>query len=383
MVRDLMRLGGPEPAGLSEPEVETLKRRGYLTELSAEQELEQARAILRVLSGNLQRLVELNFVFPPHAEQPSSPAVTDGGLVDELFSSAYGLAGEQCSVITNLEIFAPRVDAAVVTSILETAHTHDSVVLPQLTMAGLDAIKPWLKSENFRTVIITSDATNMPTDVERAADDIASLFDHQIHASWKCRIDGMSVGQLEALSLIYERVRQKYSFFKIHLVSDQMEETAPPDSVAAGATSLPYISSDNETVLGTLMSLILMPSRVNYNPFFKPQSYKLTCAVDTGEVTYQAADAKKVAGFGPAGARLRESMERLPADVGAALARVAEGELCKYALICGCRRGVNGCPAVESGECAALYERRLRQVLPLLLFNLRKRGAAPPPAASQ
>lgn len=382
MMRDLMGFGGPRPDLLSEPEVEALKRRGYLTELSAAEESEQARAILRVLSGNLQRLVELDFVFPTDAERATSPAVAGGALVDELFSLAYEMAGEQGRVIANLEIPSARVDADAVASIIETAQSRDSVILPQLTFDGLDAIKPWLKSENFRNVIINSDAANMPAEAGRLADDIVSLFDRQVHPSWKCQVDGMSAAQLEAVALIYERVRQKYSFFRINLVSDRMDETAPPASVAAGGVGLPCISADNETVFGTLLSLVFGPSQINYKPFFEPESHKLTCAVDTGRVTYRAGGGEESEGLDAARAQLGEAMARVPSDVSAAVARAAEGELCKYALVCGCRRGVNGCPAVESGQCAALYERRLHQVLPLLMYNLRKRGATPQHAAS-
>jgi hypothetical protein len=54
-VQDFGQSGGL----LSEAEVETLKKRGYLTESTPRQELEQAQAVMRLSAKNYRRLVEL------------------------------------------------------------------------------------------------------------------------------------------------------------------------------------------------------------------------------------------------------------------------------------------------------------------------------------
>lgn len=377
MVRDL---GSPDLAGLSEAEVEALKRRGYLTESSAEQEREQARAVLRVLSDKVQRVVELEFVFPADAVQSPPASVNGGGLVDELFSLAYGAAGEQGVVVTNLDISSARVDADALGSIIGKARDHDCVILPRLTVEGLDAIGPWLQSENFRKVIIESDASSAPRDVEKAVGGITELFARQILPSWRCEIDGMSGEQLAAVHQIYERVHQKYPFFTLDLISERMREADPAGSVAAGGAELPSISAANAPVLGTLTSLTFMPNRVNYKPFFEPDPETLTCDLATGEVTYKAGDDEAVVGLDAVRARLLDA-SREPKAAASAVAEA--GAFCKYALICGCRRPTDGGHDADGGAgCAELYERRLRQVLPLFIFNLRRKGTSSQPAAA-
>src|SRR5215216_1811777 len=60
-VQDLEHFGSSHANGLSDAEIDMLKRRGYLTDLPPEQELEQASTILNLFSRNLQPLVELSF----------------------------------------------------------------------------------------------------------------------------------------------------------------------------------------------------------------------------------------------------------------------------------------------------------------------------------
>lgn len=372
LVRELEHFGGSELTALSEAELETLKRRGYLTDLSAEHQQEQARTILRVLSENLQSLVELTFRFQPDGEHASSQAAPDLELVDELFSLADKIAGEQGVVLIHLEISAAHLDAQLMSRILDRAQAHNSMVIPQLTLAGLEALTPWLKSENFRHALLTTDAESMSLAVERTASHIINFFNQQIHPSWKCNINGMSAEQLEAMLLIFERVRQKYPFFKLHLVSDGIDEATVDNWITINGTALPFISADNESVLSTLLSFILMPNRINYKPFFAPGSHKLTCALETKRVTYESATGEElVEGFNHIRARFEEPVERPAINVEAATL-IPERVFCKYALVCGCNRGINECSAGDVQQCTEVYERRLQQVLPLLLFNLQK-----------
>lgn len=378
MVRDL---GSPELVGLSETEVETLKRRGYLTESPAEQEREQARAVLRVLSDKVQRVVELEFIFPADAGQSLPPNVTGGGLVDELFSLAYRAAGEQGTVITNLDISSADVDTAVLGLIISKARDYDCLILPRLTIDGLDAIEPWLQSENFRKVVIGSTASSAPLDVDKAVKGITGLVARQILPSWRCEIDGMSDEQLAAVHLIYERVHQKYPFFTLDLISERMQETDPAGSVAAGGVEMPLISAANVPVLGTLMSLTFMANRINYKPFFEPAPETLTCDLSAGEVTYKHDDDEVVVGLDGVRRRLLDAARKPKGAASAASDGDAGGDFCKYALICGCRRPTNGGHNSDAG-CAELYEQRLKQVLPLFIFHLRKKGASSQPAAA-
>jgi hypothetical protein len=379
MVRDL---GRPDLAGLSETEVETLKRRGHLTESSAEEEQEQGRAVLRVLSGRVQRAVELSFVFPPDAGQTLPPEVTGGSLIEELFSLAYEAAGEQAGVMTNLDISSARVDAATLDLIIEKARDRDCPILPRLTVEGLDAIEPWLKSENFRRVVVNSSASSAPLDVDKAVAGFTQLFARQILPAWRCEIDGMSDEQLAAVRLIHERVQQKYPLLRLDLVSERMREADPPDSVAACGAEMPLISAANVPVLGTLMNFTFMSNRINYRPFFEPGPRALTCDLATGEVTCTPDDAEVFVGLDEVRARLLDEKREPKAAAGMSPEELAEGALCKYALICGCGRPVTNGANNGTAACAQLYEQRLRQVLPLFIFNLRKKGAAQQPAAA-
>lgn len=375
IVRELEQFGGSQSSSLSEAEIETLKRRGYLTELSAEQEQEQARTILRVLSGNLPSLVELTFRFQHDSEHPSSTQDA-ADLVDHLFSLAKKIAGEQGNVLTHLDIPSAQIDARLMDGILDRAQADNSVVLPQLTIGGFEALAPWLKSENFRHAVLTTDRENMSLDAENVANDIINFFKQQVHPSWKCNINGMSAEQLEAMLSIFRRVRQKYPFFSLHLVSDNINAEATTDGLLTiNGASLPFISMDNEAVLGTLMSFILMPSRINYKPFFAPDSHKLTYALTTEQVTYASATGKEwIEGFDRIRAHFAETPSLPAMNAGATAAPIEERAFCKYALVCGSSCGRSECSASDERLCAEIYERRLQQVLPLLLFNLQKSG---------
>ncbi len=360
-VQELERFGSSDGSGLSEAEEDTLKRRGYLTDSPPEQELEQAATILRVLSRNLQPLVELTFNLPASIDDDSSE------LVEKVFSLARRIAGEQGSVKVSLEIASAAIDEQTMAHVLDQVRRHRCTVVPQLTIAGFEALTPWLKSENFRQALLVSDRENLSVDVESVANNIINFFKQQIHLLWRCDVNGMSPEQLAAIVEIIRRVRDKYPIFTTRLISDHTSQTASENWITVGETFLPFINRDNEGVLNTVLSLVLMPKRINYFPFFAPDAHKLTCELAGKRVSYKSPSGNEVSGDLNEIQSHIESTNDTPAMKTSP--PVEERAACKYALICGCRQGMNG-DSNGQPDCASVYEERVRHVLPLLVFNL-------------
>ena len=362
-VQDLERFGSSDAHGLSEAEVDALKRRGYLTDLSPEQEQEQDATILNVLSRNVQPVVQLTF----DLSESNSDSVD---FVDKLFSLAKSIAGEHGVIKVHPEIPPSSLDEQVMSRILDQARLHHSTVVPRFTIAAFPSLTPWLKSENFRHTMLVSDRETLSLEVESVANNITSFFKQQIHVLWRCDIDGMDHEQLAAVLAIIGRVRQKYSFFTTQLVSGQLAPDKIENFISVNGTFLPYISPDNEPVLNMLMSLVLTPHRINYYPFFAPGTHKLTCDLRSKNVSYKSPGGDEVSGdLNEIAARV-ESAKAPPTDS----PPVQERAACKYSLICGCGNATNGFVNGQP-ECAAAYEQRLRQVLPLLVFNIQKRNS--------
>ena len=357
-VQDLERFGNSDANGLSEEEVEALKRRGYLTDVSSEQELEQAATILNVLSRNVQPVVDLTF----DLSESNSDSVD---LVDKLFSLAKTIAGEHGAIKVHPEIPPASIDEQVMSRILEQARRHRSAVVPRLTIAAFDALTPWLKSENFHQALLVSDRESLSLDVESVASNIVNFFKQQVHVLWRCDVDGMDHDQLAAVLAIVARVREKYSFFTAQLVSGQLAHDRIENFIPVDGAFLPYISPDNEPLFNMLMSLVLTPQRINYYPFFAPDSHKLACELRSKSVSYKPPAGDEVSG------ELDEIAPRVESakSTDSATSLIQERVSCKYSLICGCGKSTNGPP-----ECSAVYEQRLRQVLPLLVFNIQKRN---------
>lgn len=354
---------------LTQAEAETLQRRGYLTEQTPEQERELARDILRLLSKNLPRVVELDFRFPAGAAE-SAP---DDAWLDESYSLAGRLAGEGGAVVVGLEITTPHVEARALEAVLQRAAASSYTVLPRLTLGSLGAMTPWLKSENFRQALITTDIASPPEDdAAGQAAHIINFFNRQIHPVWKCHVDGMSEAQLGTVIAITESVRRKYPFFRVYPTSASLEQTAEPRLMGVNGSQLPYISAGNEALLSTLMRFILMAGKVNYRPFFQPEPAKIIATFEDRRLSFQEGrGAETVEGLAEISARAAQR-ERAGGggDMWDAVARSPSRLDCKYALVCGCAQGRDA-PAEEmTRECSGSFEQRLRQVLPLLLFNL-------------
>lgn len=362
-VQELERFGSSGTNGLSDVEVDTLKRRGYLTDLPPEQELEQASTILNILSRNFHPVVDLTFNLSISSDDSSE-------LVDKLFSLAKSIAGDQGGTNVHLEISSAPINEQVMTRILDQACLNRSTVIPRLTIAGFETLTPWLKSENFHQALLVSDSESLSLTVDSVADNIINFFKQQILLVWRCDIDGMSREQLAAIVAIIERVREKYPFFNTRLISGKLAMEAIESFIPIEGTFLPYISPDNEPVLNMLLNLVLTPKRINYYPFFINAPHKLDCELHSRRVSYKSPFGDEVSGgLDEIMARV-ESAKAEPALTAEKLP-IQERVACKYALICGCKSGMNG-SANDQKECAAVFEQRLRQVLPLLVFNLQQ-----------
>jgi hypothetical protein len=180
----------------------------------------------------------------------------------------------------------------------------------------------------------------------------------------------MSPEQLATVLAIIQRVREKYPFFNTRLISGKLGAETIENFIPIDGTFLPYISPDNEPVLNTLMSLVLMPKRINYCPFFFPDAHKLDCDLHSKRVNYKSPSGDEVSGGLDEIMAHVESANATPA-IKAEAPLIQERVNCKYALICGCQSGMNG-SFVDQKQCAAVFEQRLRQVLPLLVFNLQQ-----------
>lgn len=362
-VQELERFGSSEANGLSDAEIDTLKRRGYLTDLPAEKEIEQAATILNVLSRNFQPLVELTFDLS--VASGDSPE-----LVDKLFSLANNIAGEQGTIKVYLEISSAPIDEQVMSRILDQARLYRTTANPRLTIEGFQTLAPWLKSENFRQALLLSDRESLSLAVDAVAENIISFFKQQIQLLWKCDVDGMSPEQLAAVLAIIRRVREKYPFFNTRLVSGKLAGETIENFIPIDGTFLPYISPDNESVLNMLLSLVLTPKRINYSPFFIPDAHQLACELHSKRVRYNSPSGDEVSGGVDEIVARVESANATPA-LAVETPLIQERVACKYALLCGCQSGMNG-SADDQKECTAVFEQRLRQVLPLMVFNLQQ-----------
>jgi hypothetical protein len=368
---------GSDECPLTRAELETLTRRGYVTDTSIEEEQRQGQDILQVLAEKQTVPLELFFSVPSGDRQTQPHESPDGALIAELLSLAEQITGGRSPIITQLDINGTVPNASLMDAVLRAAQAHDSLLLPRLTFAGLQGMGAWLKSENFRHIVLMTDAGNMTLDPHEVAANIIRVFEQQIHPMWKCDVDGMSTRQLEAVLSIFESVRRKYPFFKVTLLSSQLADTVTPEPLPVNGQSLPFISTDNEAVFGTLLSFILTPNRINYRPFFQLDAHKLTCDLGTNRVTYQSgASLEVVENPSAIKARVAAELAQHGAHAREASAQILGNSFCKYALVCGCQRGLRGRAEQSSEECATAYEGRLRQVIPLLLFNLQQKNSA-------
>jgi hypothetical protein len=352
---------------LSEAEVETLIKRGYLTEHTPRQELEQAHAVMRLSAKNFRRLVELTLRLPP---------VAAGGLaratdVEAVFSLASTIAGDTGMVAAHLEILSPTVDQTVLGHILAAALERGHPIMPTVSISGLNAVGSWAKSEYFNQLMLVTDASSA-SDFDGLDAKIIALFERQIHTSWTCRIDGMSAAQLESILGVRERVRQKYANFVVYFFADEYDGTKAPGSINVRGVEVPFVSAENEAVLGTLLRLILMPSLINYNPFFQPQGEKLEVDLAENRLTYRTGSGRSFVGdLEGLRAQVEDgSSAEGPEELWNAARSATECLACKYSLVCGRDwLGAGGFP--DARRCARSFEQRIAQTLPHLLFILR------------
>src|ERR1044072_6085490 len=158
-----LKQGSPASAELlSQQEVETLINRVYLTDKTDEQEQQQALAVLRLAAKNSRRYVELVFHFPQISEQTG----TSLDRLEEVFSLAERAAGEDGPVTIQPEIRTPEVDPATINRILDLSARRDYHIVPIVNIAWMNVLQPWHKSQNFHSVAIETDNSDMPDDAE-------------------------------------------------------------------------------------------------------------------------------------------------------------------------------------------------------------------------
>lgn len=367
---------------LTEAEIKTLKQRGYLTDSTPEQEFEQAHAVMRLAAKNFRPVVELTFRFP-RFETGDMPCALDDAILEEGFSLASTLAGDEGTVVVHFEIPPSAFDATFTKPLLQSALGHGCTVMPTATISNLGALGKWNGSEYFNHLMMTADGTNQLSEFEGLAAHIINLFERQIHVSWICKTDGMSAEQLKAVLSVREQVRQKYSNFVVYLFADQHEGTGAAGRLDIDGTEVPYVSSENEDILGTIMRFVLMPGIINYRPFFQPQVKKLYVDLPTRQMTYDSGtNLPFVGSLEEVRARVEEETRqtRDPLNLWERAQDATECLSCKYSLVCG-RDWLVRDGLLNAQHCAHSFEQRLEQTLPLLLFLLR--GSWRPPAASK
>lgn len=372
IVQALDVFDGVDASSLSEAEIQALNVRGYLTEQPPEQEREYVRAVLGLLSKNIFSHTEVTFRFPRDAREGGTLSI-GRNLIGEVFSLANGLTNGNGTIATRLEVLTNQVDAETIENILEMATRVDSPVVPQVSVAGLDGLKPWLKSVNFRYVLLYTDNSSESVNVEDVTSKTISLYNQQIHPTWRCNIDAMSSEQLQSVLAATQNVRQKYGSFRLCLISNDINEIADSDPLLINGHLIPYINVNNEVTLSTIFRFISTPRRINYNPFFQRDSEKLTFDVGTKQLTYQpAASSQIIEGANSIRAAIEESAVRAHENSHDDNSSASQQSSCKYALVCGCgRRSIDSANnEIEGCANAGAFEARLKQVLPVLLFNL-------------
>ncbi len=360
---------------LTPQEIETLSGRGHLTDRPVEQEQEQARAVLRLAANNSRRPIDFVLRFP--ADNPS--ARMDPETIREIFSLAEQVAdGEMITI--RLEVATPKIDAETIDHILSLASRLDYPILPTINLAGMDALQPWLRSENFQIAVLETDSFDLPVDVEAISNRVINYFERQVHVSWRCIVDGMSPEQLEAVHQIRERVRLAYPSFMVSLVSKECEGTVEPTWHPASGFRVPYISSENELLMNTLFRFITSPKQINYSPFFQSEPVRIVFTAGADEPVYDSPESgSTVKGFDEVRARIEDESLKGPVDFMSMERQGAECLSCKHALVCG-REWIGKYGYKDSGECAESLELRMKQVMPLLLYNLR--GNVRPPGST-
>jgi len=365
-----------DTASLSPAETETLSRRGYLTEESAELELQQARTALDITAKSLKPGCDIVFRFGPQL-QKERPPQSEFSTVEDVFAVWDGtrISGPRVPVV--IDVALAEIDPALVEQVLASAARRDHPVIPIVTPEGMVALRHWVQSQNFGYLNLQANSCNMPTDAAPLSMSIVDCFEKQVHVGMKCNIDGMSEEQLKAVAQVAHVVRHKYPFFMVWLQSGVLDGTQEPEVTSGNGTRMPYISVENEGVMSTLFRFITRPRSINYTPFFQPRPATLIFDVATKAVSYESPGRETVIqGIALVRERIRTdfTQESQPPDEeksGGCLS-------CKYGLVCG-RSWIDEYGYGNASDCAKAFERRIRQVLPLLLHNIR--GNVRPPGA--
>ena len=364
-----------EPTGLTGPEIERLKKRGYLVDESLEHEKELNKKVLLVAARSERDRLEVTLRFPQAARNSALIAKSD---IDQLFSLMRSIAGDEGPIAVHLEITSAEVEPQILEDLLGAIAAYDLVLIPEVTTAGLAALLPWQNSRCFEEVVLTSDRSTLSTDISETSEKIIGFFEHQVAVSWRCKVDGMRAEQLASIRSIRDLVRSRYRNFGVLLLSGPSAGAHNPQPSGSADQALPVVSAENETLLLALNRYIWRPEQVNYNPFFRRDPATLVFDVGSKELVFQpGGGAGTISGF-DAVRQLAPSWRAASQGKGYVdmVNHAPQCILCKFSLFCG-RDWIGEYDYGTMERCAGMLKGRIAQVLPSLFFNLR--GAWAPP----
>jgi hypothetical protein len=365
-----------EPTGLTGPEIERLKKRGYLVDDSLEHEKELNKKVLQIAARSERDRVEVKLTLPQDGRNSAPIAKSD---IDELFSLIRSIAGDDGPIAVGLEITATEVEPQILEDLLGAVAAYDLVLIPEVTIAGLGALLPWRNSRCFEEVVLTSDRSTLSTDISETSEKIIGFFEHQVAVSWRCKVDGMRPEQLASIRSIRDMVRRRYLNFGVLLLSSRSAGAHNPPPSESAVQALPVVSTENEPLLLALNRYIWRPEQVNYNPFFRREPATLVFDVSSKDLAFQPGGGGGTISGIDAVRQLAPnwrtaSHDKAYVDI---VNHAPQCVSCKFSLFCG-RDWIGEYGYGTMERCASMLEGRIAQVLPPLFFNLR--GAWAPPA---
>jgi hypothetical protein len=132
--------------------------------------------------------------------------------------------------------------------------------------------------------------------------------------------------------------------------------------------------------MNTLFRFITAPKQINYTPFFQSEPDRLIFTAGADELVYDSPEyGSTVKGFDEVRDKVEAESLRAAAGYGSIVEQPAGCLSCRHALVCG-RGWIGEYGYKDSNECSELLERRMKQVMPLLLYNLR--GNVRPPGST-
>lgn len=368
-----------EQPRLDESEIEALKKRGYLTLIDRTEELGRVHAILGVLKRMLRPDLEIRVIVP---QAMAGSAVTPQVSVslDELFALAPELADGRKLPHVRPVVNSSAVEQATMALVMAGALRHGLPVHPETTLPGLKGLGEFLSRENFAALDLITDASSAPTtteDLEEQSGQLFEFLENQIYIQWTCDITSMTPFQINSLNGLIKTAHQKYPNVLVLVTSAEQSGVAGGESTApgeGGLDALQVISPENVELFKTICNFIKHSRHVNYSPFFQPPADRLMFDIGKGDIYYESpSTGVLVSGLD----EIRRHASTTLTDQTQALNlsdEAGECNSCKYALVCG-RNWMGQYGYRHKAECSTALDRRISQILPLLLSNLHALGS--------